>query len=223
VTARWRWAGAALAAAVLAAGCSGGGSTPKQHKASPFPNYTSPPSSLPAVPVSLSTSTKTPWFPPALINNGANSAAYVKAAGFGHAPSEMLTVHYHAHLDIIINGKHVLVPPYIGWVAKGRRAIGLAPLHTHDGSGLIHIENSVPATFILGQLYVEWGVRLSSTCVGGYCSGNGSELAVFVNGQRYDGDPTQIVLKKHEEIAIEFGPTGKLPRPPSRYSFPSGD
>jgi hypothetical protein len=211
---------AAGAAVFLAAGC-GGGSTPHTKK-TPVPTYTSPPPSLPASPVTLSTS-PAPWLPPALINNGANSAAYVTAAGFPNAPTEMLRVHYHAHLDVMVNGKHVLVPPYIGWVAQGRRATGLAPLHTHDGSGIIHIENSVPATFVLGQFFVEWGVRLSSACLGGYCAGNGNELAVFVDGKRWDGDPNQVVLKKHEEIAIVFGPSGNLPRAPAKYDFPSGD
>ena len=33
-------------------------------------------------------------------------------------------------------------------------------------------------------------------------------------------DPTTIVLAKHQEIAIEYGDSGKLPAPPS-YDFPS--
>jgi hypothetical protein len=193
--------------------------------ASPSPSsstYTAPPTTLP-VPGSTVTmaTTPAPWAPPALIDNGAQSAAYVAAAGLPYA-EEMLSIHYHAHLDININGKAVEVPPYLGFVAKGQSVVGLAPLHTHDGSGVIHIENSVPAQFVLGQVFVEWGVRFSATCIGADCAGGGHDLAVFVNGQKYAGDPTRIVLTKHEEIAIEYGAKGNLPPAPSSYHFPKG-
>jgi hypothetical protein len=161
-----------------------------------------------------------PWAPPVVTNPQA-TAQYVAAAGLP-CSEEMLQVHYHAHLDINVNGSPVVVPQYLGFVAQGNQVVGLAPLHTHDSSGIIHIENSVPATFYLGQFFIEWGVRFTKTCIGPYCAGKGKELAVFVDGNRYTGDPTQLVLKKHQEIAIEYGPTGKLPAPPSSYAFPNG-
>lgn len=135
----------------------------------------------------------------------------------------MLEVHYHAHLDIISDGKAVEVPAYLGFVVSDGKVKSLAPLHTHDNSGLIHIENSVPATFVLGQFFVEWGVRFTPKCIGGLCAGDGKELAFFVDGKRYTGDPTRLVLRSHQEIAIEYGDTGSLPTPPSSYDFPSGD
>jgi hypothetical protein len=163
-----------------------------------------------------------PWPPPAVIDQGRESAAYVAAAGLPYG-EEMLRVHYHAHLDVIVDGKKLPVPAYLGFVARGTKAIGLSALHTHDASGVIHIENAVPATFLLGQVFTEWGVRFDSRCVAGYCSGNGKELAVFVNGTRYTGDPTKIVLAKHQEIAVVYGDAGKLPTPPSSYDFPTGE
>jgi hypothetical protein len=145
---------------------------------------------------------------------------YVTAAGLPYA-EEMLSVHYHAHLDVAVDGRKVVVPAYLGFVVEGQQT-SLAPLHTHDDTGLIHIENDVPADFLLGQVFVEWGVRFTRDCLGPYCAGNGKELAVFVNGKRYAGDPTRLVLKSHQEIAVEYGDTGKLPEPPSSYDFPSG-
>jgi hypothetical protein len=211
---------------VVVAGCSGGGSggghvTPSGTASATAPvTYRTPPATLPAIPVPLTTQPP-PWLPPAAINNGADSAAYVAAAGFSSA-AEMLQVHYHAHLDIEVDGKAVTVQPFLGWVVKGQSATGLAPLHTHDGSGIIHIENSVPATFVLGQFFVEWGVKFTPTCLGPYCTGHGKQLAVFVNGKPYTGDPTKLVLAAHQEIAVEYGATGHLPTPPSSYAFPSG-
>ena len=214
----------ALALSLTLVGCAGGGSSgPKPSQTSgtsaPLPTYTAPPASLPAGNVALSTSPP-PWAPP-IITAPQQSAQYVAAAGLPYA-EEMLAVHYHVHLDVNINGAPVVVPQYLGWVAQGNSVVGLAPLHTHDNSGIIHIENSVPATFYLGQVFILWGVRFTTTCLGPYCTGHGKELAVFVDGTRYTGDPTRLVLKKHQEIAVEYGATGALPRPPTSYAFPSG-
>ena len=218
---------ALLVLAATSAGCSKSGSD----KPTPTPTgscsgapkaatYTSPPATLPVGSVDLSTA-KPPWLPPAAIDQGKQSEAYVAAAGLPYS-EEMLSVHYHAHLDINADGKPVPVPPYIGYVVKCGKVTGLAPLHTHQQDGIIHIENSVPATFVLGQFFVEWGVKLTADCVGGLCSGGGKELAFFVNGKRGTGDPASIVLHKHDEIAIEYGDTGKLPTPPSSYTFTNG-
>jgi hypothetical protein len=218
----------AVACVSLLAGCGGGGSGPSSSPGS-TPNsstskpatYRSPPPTLPAAPVDLSKAPP-PWLPPAVISRGKESASFVRAAGLPYA-EEMLSVHYHAHLDINVDGKAVAVPPYVGFVVNGTKVAGLAPLHTHQQDGIIHIENAVPATFLLGQFFIEWGVRFSKDCLGGLCAGNGKELAVFVDGKRFAGDPASIVLKKHQEIAIEYGNAGKLPKAPSSYAFPRGE
>jgi hypothetical protein len=186
----------------------------------PIRSYRTPPVSLPVQPIHLSTDPP-PWAPPAVIDGGAQSAAYVAAAGLPFA-EEMLRVHYHAHLDVNVDGDKVTVPPYLGFVAQGSKVRGLAPLHTHDDKGIIHIENDVAADFLLGQVFVEWGVRFTADCLGPYCNDADHELAIFVNGERYGGDPTRLVLAKHQEIAIEYGKKGDLPKPPASYDFPSG-
>jgi hypothetical protein len=211
------------------AACSGGSSEPKPTpsgssaglcSAANGAGYTSPPPTLPTKSVPL-TAAAPPWGPP-LLTQSQETADFVEAAGLPCLGTEMLEVHYHAHVDINVDGKAVVVPQYLGYVADGNHVAGLAPLHTHDNTGIIHIENSVPATFYLGQVFIEWGVKFTSTCLGPYCSGKGRELAVFVDGKRYSGDPTKLVLKKHQEIAIEYGVAGKLPTPPSSYAFPAG-
>jgi hypothetical protein len=222
--------GRAVAVAVLTiglVGCSSGGSSSPKPKPTgsatgicpEAPNYTSPPATLPTRPVSLTTA-EPPWAPP-LLTQPQQTAEYVVAAGLP-CSEEMLQVHYHAHLDINVDGHAVVVPQYLGYVAEGDQIAGLAPLHTHDNEGIIHVENSVPATFYLGQLFIEWGVKFTPKCLGPFCSGKGKELAVFVNGKRYGADPTKLILKEHQEIAIEYGDSGKLPTPPASYAFPSG-
>jgi hypothetical protein len=228
-----RIAGRAVVAAALAVGltaCGGGSSgggptsaptasTSPSSVCATTPNYKAPPATLPTRPVTLTTA-KPPWAPP-LLTQPQQTAEYVVAAGLP-CSEEMLQVHYHAHIDINVDGNPVVVPQYLGFVADGDHVAGLAPLHTHDNAGIIHIENSVPATFYLGQLFIEWGVKFTPTCLGPYCTGKGKELAVFVNGTRYAGDPTKLVFKSHQEIAIEYGDAGKLPNPPTSYAFPSG-
>jgi hypothetical protein len=224
----------ALSLALLAvAGCTA------SHRAAPLPtptgtnggtptstphaDYTAPPPTLPVPGSDVTMSTAAaPWPAPAIIDQGAHSAAYVAAAGLPYG-EEVTKVHYHAHLDVIIDGKPVPVPAYIGFVTKGNRALGLSALHTHQVDGIIHIENSVPATFLLGQFFDEWGVRFTNDCVGSYCSGGDKQFAVFVNGQRQTGDVTHLVLAKHQEIAVVYGTPDQVSKAPSSYHFTGGE
>ena len=89
----------------------------------------------------------------------------------------------------------------------------IAPLHTHNADGIIHVEAMQEEDFRLGQFFTEWGVKLDSSCVGGYCRPTAA-FAVFVNGKRYTGNPADIVFADRQEIAIVIG------SPPD--SIPSG-
>src|SRR5262249_32267224 len=93
-----------------------------------------------------------------------------------------------------------------------------SPLHTHSASGLIHVESDRRGSFTLGQFFDEWGVRLDARCVGGYCTGSGGELRVFVDGKRFRGGPRRIVLGNRQEIAVVFGPPSSFASVPSRYA-----
>jgi len=133
------------------------------------------------------------------------------------------TLHIHQHLDIFVNGKQVTVPALVGIYANGDANQGgfFVELHTHDTSGIIHLEAPKNGAFTLGQFFGVWGVRLSSRCIGGYCAAPGKPLKFYVNGKRFTGDPNNIVLRPHEEFAIVYGkPPAKIP---SKYNWgPSG-
>src|SRR6266487_934917 len=94
-------------------------------------------------------------------------------------------------------------------------------LHTHDPSGIIHLEAPKKGVFTLGQFVGVWGVRLSKQCIGGYCAAPGKPLKFYVNGKRFLGNPNNIVLHQHDEYAIVYGkPPAKIP---STYDWgPSG-
>jgi hypothetical protein len=93
---------------------------------------------------------------------------------------------------------------------------GIAPLHTHDTTGVLHIEAPRDDTFTLGQAFAEWGVLLSPRQVGAY-----RDVRVFVDGKRYGGNPANLVLQKHQEIAVVAG-SGDV-KVPSSYDFPPGE
>ena len=166
-----------------------------------------------------------PWDAPA------DPMAATVAAGLLPETHETLTHHVHAHLDVYLNGKPVVVPAGIGIdtanpaVNKGQSPDGspawggikecsqpcISPLHTHDDTGVIHTESASTAPNRLGEFFSEWGVKLAGGCVGGYCRPAASVL-IFVDGKRFDGDPTSIELTDHREIAIVIGsPAGSVP------------
>ncbi|HET7856184.1 MAG TPA: hypothetical protein VFL41_06975, partial [Gaiellaceae bacterium] len=140
-----------------------------------------------------------------------------------HLPAlgrEGTALHIHQHLDVFVFGKRVPVPAGIG-IDPAERFI--SPLHTHDASGVIHVESPTVRRFTLGELFGVWGVRFRNGCLGGYCAGHGNELRVYVNGRRVSGDPGAVVLAAHEEIVVAFGAPAQLPQPvPSEYAFGPG-
>ena len=80
----------------------------------------------------------------------------------------------------------------------------LTELHTHDATGLLHVESPKKQTFDLGQFFAAWGVRLDKDCIGGYCKPD-TPWRIYVDGAEYTGDPGELQLKKHQEIAIVIG------------------
>ncbi|MFN8035549.1 MAG: hypothetical protein U0V73_06415 [Acidimicrobiia bacterium] len=129
-----------------------------------------------------------------------------KAAGLEQYPAERLEYHVHGHLDVFVDGERTPVPAAIG---IGDASI--APLHTHDASGVVHIEAPREARFTLGQFLTEWGVRADGRCLGGYCP-PGKPITVYVDGKPYTGDLREIDLVDRREIAIVIGtPPAKIP------------
>lgn len=152
------------------------------------------------------------WPPPA------DPSAAAARAGLPMLGGERLEVHYHAHLDVFVDGRRVPVPAGVG-IDERRQLI--SPLHTHDDTGVVHVESAVDRPFTLGQFFTEWGVPLSADGVADLRAGGGKTLRVYVDGRRV-GDPAEVVLKDHQEIAVVFGTDGVPARVPSSYPFPSG-
>jgi hypothetical protein len=168
----------------------------------------------PAGPAGLQTG-PAPWSA-----NTAGLAERLRAIGVPPLSAmEGTAVHIHQHLDLYVDGRKVTVPAGIGIDP----AVGFAPLHTHDPSGVLHVESPTVRTYTLGQFFDVWGVRFGAGCLGGYCAGGGRELRVFVDGKPVRGDPAALTLEPHQEIVVASGTVAELPSPvPSTYQFPPG-
>jgi len=191
-------------------------------------SYSAPPAPTPATGA-------TPW------PLAADPMMLVRQAGLNPGTMEFFTYHVHAHLDVYVNGSHVQIPGGIGidvtdsvihkGVTNGAPSHGgippsgcprpcVSPLHTHFVDGVIHIEAPTKKQFTLGQFFREWGVRLDSSCVGGYCRPEAS-VAVFVDGKQQTGNRGDIPLVDHAEIAVVIGaPPQHIP---VKYAFAPGE
>jgi hypothetical protein len=128
-------------------------------------------------------------------------------------------LHIHQHLDLIVNGNQVTVPADIGINYAARF---IAPIHTHDETGVIHVESDEVRDFTLGEFFDIWGVRFTRDCIGGYCSKGNNTLRVFSDGKPVTGDPRRLVLAAHQEIAVIYGSPSSFKNVPSSYLFPPG-
>jgi hypothetical protein len=142
--------------------------------------------------------------------------------GIEGSSREMLAVHIHAHLSIFDHGRQIAVPYAIGFVRPFRvengfvdAARGIYWLHTHDATGIIHVESPDPRTYTLGNFFDIWGRPLTTTNVAGI----EGPVHAYVDGKPYTGNPRDIVLRAHAQITLEVGTP--LVTPPT-YVFPEG-
>lgn len=157
-----------------------------------------------------------PWLP-----DVKNLRQRLAAIGLPALPTEGNALHIHQHLDLFINGKLTPIPADIG---VNEIARFIAPIHTHDTTGVIHVESDRIQDFTLGQFFDIWGVRLTKDCIGGYCTNATSTLKMYINGSLVTEDPRKLVLTSHQQIVLMYGTEADMPRViPSSYSFPPGE
>jgi len=125
---------------------------------------------------------------------------------------ERLEYHVHAHLALFVEGEQLEVPPNIG--IKGGCIYWL---HTHDASGIIHVEAPSQHQFTLDQFFRIWGKPLSSMALLDRQTDASHQIRAFVNGEPFPGDPAEIPLEKHTVIVIQYGPPFS---PPPPFDFP---
>jgi hypothetical protein len=115
---------------------------------------------------------------------------------------EQTAFHVHALLVIYINGHQVPVASQVGIAPDGSCFYWL---HTHDSSGIVHIEAPASHIFTLGNFLDEWGQRFSSLQYPAQLDQPGGPgWQIWVNGAPVTGDFHNIELKAHEIITIAY-------------------
>jgi hypothetical protein len=125
--------------------------------------------------------------------------------------------HVHAVLRIYVEGKSVEVPSQVG---IDQQESYLAPLHTHDNSGIIHMEATEPYPFKLSQFFLVWGVKFNNSQIGSYKVGGGKQLAVYANGSKV-ANPSTFVMKPHDHIVVNYGNPKTFVKE-FAFTFPAG-
>lgn len=117
-------------------------------------------------------------------------------------------LHIHQYLDLYINGQRVNANPGVGIVDAQNC---LYPLHVHDKeANIIHNESDQQTvSFTLGQFFDVWGVKLSTSQVGGYQVDSTHKLVIKLIDQNgvvttYTGNPHNIPLTEHQTIYVLY-------------------
>ena len=121
-------------------------------------------------------------------------------------------IHWHPKLKIIIKGEEQFIPPGIGinignsidYDISGMR---IAPTHTHESDGTIHLENNrpwqKPETLTLGYFFKVWGKNFNSSCIFEYCNNENSKLTMNINDQP-NFEFERYIMHDKDEIVIEY-------------------
>jgi hypothetical protein len=148
-----------------------------------------------------------------------SSALPLTVDGIECNTSEQFLFHIHAHLSIYVNGQLMYIPPQIGIIPEKC----IYWLHTHDETGIIHIESPIKRDFTLGQFFDLWKRKLNNTQVFDSIFNEKSNLPqIYINGTKFPSDTNHrdIKIHAHDEIALIYGsPPADIP---SKYNFPAG-
>jgi len=120
--------------------------------------------------------------------------------------NEQLAFHIHAHLTMYINGQAVPLPAQVG-IAKDQSC--LYWLHTHDTSGVIHLEAPANHSFVLGNFLNEWSTQFPTLNYPPQLDQIGWQA--YVDGKPYNGDFHQIPLKSHTLITLVYNSPHAVP------------
>ena len=142
--------------------------------------------------------------------------------------------HIHVYLGVFVNGTEQALPIAIGMDSPGAAVSGFINtancfyfIHTHDSSGIVHVEDPNPdndpvtaTMFTLQNVLDVWGITADANHFGPFTG----PVEVFTSGQIYRGDqnngtvpastltyygsnPGTVPLYSHEVIFVEVGPT----------------
>jgi hypothetical protein len=98
-----------------------------------------------------------------------------------------LVYHWHTNLTISSGAASVAVPAGIGIAT-----FCLEPLHTHDGTGVIHVESNSARLYSIGDFFRVWGKSF------------GSPTAMHLNGTQAVTPSPSVTLYDQETIHLQY-------------------
>ena len=120
-----------------------------------------------------------------------------------------IIIHIHPQLSILVNGTPFSIPAQIGidpslWKDHSLDRFGMqsmpemnmaamAPLHTHDNSGVVHVESTINRNYTLGEFLNVWGLNLDGKTV--RSTMNGNSLTDFRDHVLRDGEQIKLEVQ----------------------------
>ena len=100
-------------------------------------------------------------------------------------------------LKILQDGKTIKIPSNLGITSRC-----MHPLHTHDETGLIHMEYPRNVKYTLGDFFDLMGVVLKDDQVGSLRVLDDYSITIMKNNQKIMHGYYKILLKDHDKITI---------------------
>ena len=112
-----------------------------------------------------------------------------------------IRVHIHMHVSIYINNERVLIPGGVG-IHVGRGRTCYYWLHTHDSSGVLHVEAPSQHTFVLGDFLTIWKQHFHQQGYPAQLDVTGWQ--VYVNGKPASSDFFHLSLSERMLVTLAY-------------------
>jgi hypothetical protein len=142
-------------------------------------------------------------------------ANYGPIDGVYCSSGEQLSYHIHAHISIYINGTSIPLVANTGIAPVGVTSSANVTcyywLHTHDATGVIHIESPTTKLYTLNQFIDIWEKFSSSTSALPTQLLSSTGWIIYVNGKQVNTDFNHLQLHAHDIITIAYNSPGIKP------------
>lgn len=109
-------------------------------------------------------------------------------------------IHWHPELAITVKGQKQEIPANLGFGAIHQ------PVHTHDSTGVLHLEIQGLVrkdNTQLGRFFKIWGKEFNSNCIFDNCNGPEGKVTMMVNGKE-NTEFDHYEMKDKDKIEIQY-------------------
>ncbi len=114
----------------------------------------------------------------------------------GHFKNNM---HYHFYLEILQENEKIPLPSNVGVYENC-----IHPIHTHDASGLVHVDYPEKIHFTLGDFFDMQGIIFHDRQIGSIKTFDGYKIIVRVGDKNREKDYRNILLEDKKDIKIQI-------------------